>query len=362
MLLQFCLRAFLFVALVATGLSYAESEKGEFLGQYRVVFIIGSVMLAGLLILIDANIPRKSLQAISGVFFGLAVGLLIAYGVNAVLTSLLNSFAPSLFVEGMEHPSIGITKVLVGIISCYFCVSFILQTKDDIRFVIPYVEFSKQIKGQRPIILDTSVIIDGRIADICDTGILDQRLIVPKFVLSELQAVADSSDKLKRNRGRRGLDVLNKLQSNKTIDIQVLEEPESTADRMEPVDLKLLSLAQRMNGRVATNDYNLNKVAKVRGVQIININDLANAMKPVVLPGESMTVKVVKAGEEQGQGVGYLEDGTMVVIEQGRNHIGEIVDLAVTSVLQTSAGRMIFGRIEGISQPNNRRRPTQQEA
>ncbi|OWY72733.1 hypothetical protein B7486_04395 [cyanobacterium TDX16] len=361
MLLQFCLRAFLFIALIATGLSYAESERGEFLGQYRVVFIIGSVLLAGLVVLIDLNISRKSLQAISGVFFGLAVGLLIAYGTNEVLSALMKSFSPALFADGKEHPSIGITRVLIGLISCYFCVSFILQTKDDIRFVIPYVEFAKQIKGQRPIILDTSVIIDGRIVDICETGILDQRLIVPKFVLSELQAVADSSDKLKRNRGRRGLDVLNSLQSNKAIDVQVLDDHDMSADRSEPVDLKLLSLAQRMNGRVATNDYNLNKVAKVRGVQIININDLANAMKPIVLPGEAMSVKVVKAGEEQGQGVGYLEDGTMVVIEQGRAHIGEIVDLAVTSVLQTSAGRMIFGRVEGVSQPN-RRRPSQQEA
>lgn len=360
MLLHLFLRAFLVIALIATGLSYAGTERGEFLGQYRVLFIIGSVLLAGLIILIDTNIPRKTLQSISGLFFGLVVGLLIAYGVNEVLTALLRSLTPSLFADGQVHPSIDITKVLVGIVSCYFCVSFILQTKDDVRFVIPYVEFAKQIKGQRPIILDTSVIIDGRIADICDTGILDQRLIVPKFVLSELQAVADSSDKLKRNRGRRGLDILNKLQSNKTIDIQVLEDAESVADRNEPVDLKLLALAQRLNGRVATNDYNLNKVAKVRGVQIININDLANAMKPVVLPGEALTVKVVKAGEEQGQGVGYLEDGTMVVVEQGRGHIGEIVDLAVTSVLQTSAGRMIFGRIEGISQP--RRRPSQQEA
>ncbi|GMU34960.1 MAG: hypothetical protein AMXMBFR20_28320 [Planctomycetia bacterium] len=361
MLLQLCLRAFLFIALIATGLSYAESERGEFLGQYRVVFIIGSVLLAGLVVLIDLNISRKSLQAISGVFFGLAVGLLIAYGINEVLSALMKSFSPALFADGKEHPSIGITRVLIGLISCYFCVSFILQTKDDIRFVIPYVEFAKQIKGQRPIILDTSVIIDGRIVDICETGILDQRLIVPKFVLSELQAVADSSDKLKRNRGRRGLDVLNSLQSNKAIDVQVLDDHDMSADRSEPVDLKLLSLAQRMNGRVATNDYNLNKVAKVRGVQIININDLANAMKPIVLPGEAMSVKVVKAGEEQGQGVGYLEDGTMVVIEQGRAHIGEIVDLAVTSVLQTSAGRMIFGRVEGVSQPN-RRRPSQQEA
>lgn len=352
MLLQYCLRAFLFVAMMAIGMSYAE--KGELLSEYRVVFIIGAVVLSLLVIGLDLLIPKKSLQAISGVFFGLAVGLLITYGINLVLQLIFSTFIPNLFrVDGTEHPAIGITKVLVGIICCYYCVSFILQTKDDIRFVIPYVEFAKQLRGQRPIILDTSVIIDGRIADICDTGVIDQRLIVPKFVLLELQAVADSADKLKRNRGRRGLDVLNRLQSNQNVEVQVLDE-KLPDEQGESVDLKLLLLAQRVNGRVATNDYNLNKVAKVRGVQIININDLANALKPVVLPGEAMTVKIIKAGEEPGQGVGYLDDGTMVVVDQGRSHIGDVIDIAVTSVLQTSAGRMIFGRVDG-SAPSRRR-------
>ncbi len=238
-------------------------------------------------------------------------------------------------------------------ICCYFCVSFILQTKDDIRFVIPYVEFAKQLRGQRPIILDTSVIIDGRIADICETGVIDQKLIVPKFVLLELQAVADSADKLKRTRGRRGLDVLNRLQSNANVDVQVLDE-RLPGEQGESVDLKLLLLAERVHGRVATTDYNLNKVAKVRGVQIININDLANALKPVVLPGETLQVKIIKPGEEAGQGVGYLDDGTMVVVDQGRGSIGDTVDIAVTSVLQTSAGRMIFGRVEGTGTQRRR--------
>ncbi|RIK63794.1 MAG: PIN/TRAM domain-containing protein [Planctomycetota bacterium] len=352
MLLQYCLRAFLVVALMAIGMSYAE--KGEFLSEYRVVFIIGAVVLSAVVIAVDLIIPRKSLQALSGVFFGLAVGLLIAYGVNLVIQLIFSSFAPNLYaIDGKEHPAIGITKVLVGIICCYFCVSFILQTKDDIRFVIPYVEFAKQLRGQRPIILDTSVIIDGRIADICETGVIDQKLIVPKFVLLELQAVADSADKLKRTRGRRGLDVLNRLQSNANVDVQVLDE-RLPGEQGESVDLKLLLLAERVHGRVATTDYNLNKVAKVRGVQIININDLANALKPVVLPGEALQVKIIKPGEEAGQGVGYLDDGTMVVVDQGRGFIGDSVDIAVTSVLQTSAGRMIFGRVEGAGTQRRR--------
>jgi uncharacterized protein YacL len=344
--------------MMALGLSYAE--RGGVLEEHRVFLILGAVALSALVIWIDLSIPRKSLQAISGVFFGLAVGLLITYGINAVLGQLVASFFPGMTLPGGEEVAIlKITKVVIGIICCYFCVSFILQTKDDIRFVIPYVEFAKQIKGQRPIILDTSVIIDGRIAEIGETGLIDQQLIVPRFVLLELQAVADSQDKLKRNRGRRGLDVLNRLQSNPMLEVKVLEPTLSAAEASESVDLKLLSVAQQLNARVATNDYNLNKVAQVRGVDIINLNDLANAMKPVVLPGEAMSVKVIKPGEEPGQGVGYLDDGTMVVIEQGRNHIGDVVDITVTSVLQTSAGRMIFGRVENAAPP---RRKAQQTA
>ncbi len=354
MLLQYFLRGFLVVALMAVGMTYAE--KGGVLDEHKVFLILGAVFLSGLVIIVDANIPKKSLQALSGIFFGLTAGLLITYGLALVLDLLVSSFVPELSpIDGRDQPSVAITKVMVGIICCYFCVSFILQTKDDVRFVIPYVEFAKQVKGQRPIILDTSVIIDGRIADICETGLIDQRLIVPRFVLRELQAVADSNDRLKRTRGRRGLDVLNKLQSNTSLDIEIPDFDLDQREAAEGVDLQLLTVAQRLNGRVATNDYNLNKVAQLRGVKIININDLAGALKPVVLPGEAMNVKVIKAGEEPGQGVGYLDDGTMVVVEQGRGRIGETVEINVTSVLQTSAGRMIFGRLEGVPAVPRRR-------
>ena len=232
-------------------------------------------------------------------------------------------------------------------------VSFIYQTKDDVRFVIPYVEFAKDAKGTRPMLLDTSVIIDGRIADICETRIIESPLIVPRFILKELQWIADSPDKLKRNRGRRGLDVLNRMQLNENIDIQIREVQMQRGDEQRSVDEMLVELGSQMKGRVVTNDYNLNKVAQLRGVTVININDLANALKPVFLPGEQLQVKILKPGEEQGQGVGYLEDGTMVVVEGGRAHMGQNVDIAVTSVLQTSAGRMIFGRAGG-SRPDSR--------
>jgi uncharacterized protein YacL len=188
-------------------------------------------------------------------------------------------------------------------------------------------------------ILDTSVIIDGRIADVIDTKIIDTPIIVPQFVLNELQQVADSQDKLKRNRGRRGLDILNRLRKAKGVQVQDVELPDVTG-----VDAKLVRLAKNLDARIVTTDFNLNKVAQVQGVEVVNVNDVANALRPVVLQGEKLTVKVIRTGESQGQGVGYLDDGTMVVAEECANRIGQQVELTVTNVLQTSAGRLIFGR------------------
>lgn len=190
-------------------------------------------------------------------------------------------------------------------------------------------------------ILDTSVIIDGRIADICKTGFIEGTLVIPEFVLEELQHIADSSDLLKRNRGRRGLDILNKIQ--KELDVKVLIY-EGDFDEISEVDSKLVRLAKVLQGKVITNDFNLNKVCELQGVSVLNINDLANAVKPVVLPGEEILVQVIKDGKEHGQGVAYLDDGTMIVVEGGRDFIGNTLDVLVTSVLQTSAGRMIFAK------------------
>ena len=192
-----------------------------------------------------------------------------------------------------------------------------------------------------PKVLDTSVIIDGRIADICRTGFIEGKLIIPKFVLNELQHIADSSDDLKRVRGRRGLDILNIIQKELDIEVQITEKD---FDDIPEVDSKLLKLAQVMNGKVVTNDYNLNKVAQFQGVEVLNINELANAVKPVAIPGEEMVAQVVKEGKESNQGIAYLDDGTMIVVEGGKKHIGETINVLVTSVLQTSAGRMIFGK------------------
>jgi len=191
-------------------------------------------------------------------------------------------------------------------------------------------------------VLDTSVVIDGRIADICETGFLEGTLVVPQFVLRELQQVADSSDSLKRNRGRRGLDILQKIQKMGGVHVQIVE---TDFPEIREVDLKLIELARKMNGKIVTNDFNLNKVAQLRGVAVLNINELANSLKPVVLPGEVLRVFVIKEGKEAGQGVAYLDDGTMVVVDGGSEHLGADVRVTVTNVLQTATGRMVFARM-----------------
>ena len=313
-------------------------------GLDRLEAMLLCIGVALIVLAIDILFQRKSLSSISAVCFGLVVGFLASLLFGQALRIVANTLniLPSdpTDAERVFRP----IALMLMVVFCYLGVSLILQTKDDFRFVIPYIEFRRETRGGRPLVLDTSVIIDGRIADIAAAGIIDNVLVVPRFVLNELQSIADSPDKLKRNRGRRGLDVLKKLQSNENIDVEIHED---TFPDIEEVDNKLLMLARKLEGRIITNDYNLNKIAQLHDVEVVNVNDLANAMKPVVLPGEQMSVRIVKPGEEAGQGVGYLDDGTMVVVEQGRDRIGEDVALTVTSVLQTSAGRMIFGRLTG---------------
>jgi len=285
-------------------------------------------------------------------FFGLIVGLLIGLALNSVIEFLYKTYNISPFSEPALYSAKPGIKWVVNLLCCYLAIVFIMQTKDDFRFIIPYVEFSKQTKGNRPFILDTSVIIDGRIADIVNTGIINSPLVVPRFVLDELQNIADSHDRLRRTKGRRGLDMLNKMQSNKRVDLDIKDISLSGNEKTETVDLKLVSTAFIMEGSIITNDYNLNKVAQLRGVQVVNINDLTNAVKPVLLPGETVRTKIIKPGDQHGQGVGYMNDGTMIVAEQAKAFIGREVDVMVTSVLQTSAGRMIFAKLENHSDPH----------
>lgn len=300
-------------------------------------FIVG---LAGAVIGVDALLPRKRIETITAVYFGILIGLFLTYIVGIAMTPIVAA----------EYRSP--VQLVLAMILCYTCTSVLIQTKDDFRFIIPYVEFSKEVKGLKPYILDTSVVIDGRIADVVEARVLDNQLIMPRFVLAELQSIADSSDKLRRSRGRRGLDILNRLRSNPEVDLKIYDRelPEMVN---QPVDMKLVLLARRLEGKLVTGDYNLNKVARLHNVEVLNLNDLANALKPVFLPGEHIEVRVVRAGEEEGQGVGYLDDGTMIVIEGGKAHINQTVRIAVTSVLQTSAGRMIFGRYESAGREKN---------
>lgn len=300
----------------------------------------GAILLIGIAAVgIDLLVRNKQITTISAVYFGLLVGLVL----GALFSMALEPFVrDSDQLKDLAQP----LRLLITLVCCYVSVSTLLQTKDEFRFIIPYVEFSKQVKGGRPLVLDTSVIIDGRIADICDTRIIDTKLIVPRFVLQELQSIADSADKMKRNRGRRGLDMLKRMQNNPKVELQVHEANIPEVREMQKVDERLVVFAKALGARVVTNDYNLNKIAQLLGVEVINLNEVANSLKSVALPGESLIVRIVKPGDQLGQGVGYLDDGTMVVVEQGRSAIGQEVAITVTSVLQTPAGRMIFGRID----------------
>jgi uncharacterized protein YacL len=299
-------------------------------------------------LLVDVLTPKRKLSALAGVFFGLLVGMLITWVFSPVVDMVTVTYGIAL-----TAPAVVAIKWTLGICICYLTISIVMRTKDDVRFVIPYVEFAKQTKGARPLILDTSAIIDGRIVDLCRSSLFDAPLVVPRFVLSELQLIADSAHKLKRNRGRRGLDVLNNMQTDPTIDIEIDDSIIPEVEEAKGVDHKLLLFAKVRNGRVATTDYNLSKVAQVRDVDVVNINDLANSLKVVALPGETMEVKIIKPGEEAEQGIGYLDDGTMVVVEGGRNKIGKDLVISITSSLQTSAGKMIFGKFEEYAQNRN---------
>ena len=314
----------------------------------------------GLLVFfIDVLTPKKKLLALAGVFFGLIVGVLISGALAPVVDLIRNSYN---LKDQLLDDSVIAIKWMLGVCICYLVITIIMRTKDDVRFVIPYVEFAKQTKGARPLILDTSAIIDGRIADLCQGRLFDAPVVVPRFVLNELQLISDSSDRLKRNRGRRGLDILKRMQENSAIDIEIDDTPIPEVEDVKGVDQKLIVFAKNHNGRLATTDYNLTKVAQVRDVDVVNINDIANSLKTVVLPGENLQVKIIKIGEESDQGIGYLDDGTMVVVEDARDKIGKDILLSVTSSLQTSAGKMIFGKFESFGQPkssgsNGRDRP-----
>ncbi len=283
---------------------------------------------------VESRLNKMPIYDVLAGSLGLAIGLIIS--------NLIGSAFVNIPIIGNYIPSL--SSIVLG----YLGMNIAINKREELFLMLVSLPWKGKERGKEKTapseqykILDTSVIIDGRIADICASGFVEGPLVVPVFVLEELQHIADSSDLLKRNRGRRGLDILNRMQKELALSVQINDRD---FDEIAEVDSKLVKLAQVMKGKLVTNDYNLNKVAELQGVRVLNINELSNAVKPVVLPGEEMVVHVVKDGKEFGQGIGYLDDGTMIVVDSGKKHIGDTIGVLVTSVLQTAAGRMIFAK------------------
>lgn len=306
-------------------------EGHEFAAFLAMILITQSVTA------VDIFIPRKRVEVISAVYFGLLIGVLLSFLALQAISPVFDALKLAQYRGGIG--------MVITLMITYFSTSLLVQTKDDFRFVIPYVEFARELKGIRPLILDSSALIDGRVSDVVETKILDSKMIVPDFVLKEVQDIADSQDKNRRMRGRRGLDVLTKLQQMPHAEVSVQDTKKTEFEqRGMAVDQRLIELAKDINGRIVTSDFNLNRVAGVQGVEVINLNDVANSLRPRYLPGDTLKVRIIREGEAAAQGVGYLDDGTMVVCEQARESISKEIETTVTSVLQSSTGRMIFAR------------------
>ena len=320
---------------------------------HEILVIIGTSLVFGIIsFLFSSKIKKTSLKIVEAfeteilkystmdIMLG-ALGLIVGF---VIATLISKPFSDIRYVGR-------IISIILYLVFGYLGIKIATRKKDDVSLP-QLLNFKKATAGKKdrrkeiiaPKILDTSVIIDGRISDICKTGFIEGTLVIPEFVLKELRHIADSSDSLKRNRGRRGLDILNILQKDESVSVSIESKDYGDIE----VDIKLLKLAKELGGKVLTNDFNLNKVAEFQGVEVLNINELANAVKPVVLPGEEMTVMIVKDGKESGQGLAYLDDGTMIVVEGGKKCIGDSVVVTVTSVLQTAAGRMIFAKMKNV--------------
>jgi uncharacterized protein YacL len=321
----FLLARGLFVLVVG----YAASVLMPLPAGFAINLLFGLV-LAALIVFLEIRLRDAAITTLLGALIGAAVGLGLARTVSAALILFDHTGGRVAFIESLLLLALPYVGLIIGARRG--------EWLEPARLISLFRAAAPQ---KRYKVLDTSVIIDGRIADICETGFLDGTLVLPQFVLKELQLVADSADSLKRNRGRRGLDILQKIQKMSGIEVIVsdMDFPE-----VREVDLKLIELARSLQGKIVTNDFNLNKVAQLRGIPVLNINELANSLKPVVLPGEFMKVFILKEGKEYNQGVAYLDDGTMVVVDNARKLIGRNIDVVVTSVLQTTAGKMIFGR------------------
>lgn len=339
-ILMLVLRAVFVVLLISVVVLTVASNRREGLdfGFSTVVgLLMASAALGLIIITVDALTPNKRLAWVVGIFVGTMLGLVGAVAVGSVIDLVANSWE----LKESSAVYLGLAKVTIGLVLVYLSVSVVLTTRDDFRVVIPYIEFARQVRGTRPLLLDTSVLVDGRIEDLGRTGIVDAPVIVPAFVIDELQALADSGDAGKRQRGRRGLDVLQRLQANPFLDVEIEEfraEGRST-------DRALVEVARDERFRVVTLDSGLEKVAQINGVPVLNLAAVSAAMRPGQASGDGMRIELVKRGEAPHQGVGFLEDGTMVVVDHGAARVGDSVEVVVTNTVQTSAGRLVFARL-----------------
>jgi uncharacterized protein YacL len=337
-------RATFFILIATfTTLAYLQRQEGLSQGvgmQWWLPILIALLLYFGALG-IDLLTPNKKTSTIVGVLVGILAGLIATLALGFIIDLAVEGWAEQPKAVEQLKPAVNSIKIIIGITLSYLGVSTVLQTQDDFRLVIPYVEFAKQLRGVRPILIDTSVLIDGRIADVAATGFIQAPVVVPRFVIGELQQLADSTDGMKRQKGRRGLEIVAKLQRQPRLDVTIDESVVAG----KAVDQMLVELARSMSAMVVTTDVGLARVAGIHAVPVINIHDLANALKSALVPGEPVSIKLVRQGEQATQGVGYLGDGTMVVVEDGAPQIGQVVTATVTSSLQTSAGRLIFARI-----------------
>ena len=323
-----------FFLLVSAGAGWQASELIDFDPYWGI--ILGMAMFVFVLVLEAIFTDKESVANLLAVVFGIGVGILLT-DLALNLTRLVYPVDPT-----QNDPTTKAIRIVLTAMLCYLSTMIIYRTRDRFRFVIPYVEFKKEQRGPRALILDTSALIDGRIAAVCRAGFIETPLFIPDFVLAELHGIADSSDRLKRVRGRRGLDLVSQLQRSKGIDVRIY----TTGQQAEgPADSRLVQLARELDAHLCTTDFNLNKVAQAQGIGVLNLNELANALRPSVIPGESLSVRLIRRGEEPKQAVGFLDDGTMVVVGEAEAHIGSEVAIEIVRVLQKSSGRLIFGKL-----------------
>lgn len=326
------------VVVFASATGYLITLQASESASLARIGLVAGLVIALIAILIGEVLKRSSFRALTGGILGLIVFLTPAnFLTYFFFLNLIQPVTVKLLALAFVNFIVGYLGLIVG-----------LHQAEKFEPSELHLFSSKAPSGKSAKILDTSVVIDGRIADVGQSGFAEGPFIVPQFMLRELQQIADSPDTSKRARGRRGLDILNRMREELGLEIKVVEDD---FPRIKDVDAKLIALAKKMNAKVITNDFNLNKVAELQGVKVLNINDLANALRPVLLPGELLTVRVLKEGKEPGQGVAYLEDGTMVVVDSGIKYLGKAVEVFVTSVLQTAAGRMIFGKLKEEEHP-----------